>query len=89
MKVNYVTVRELIDIVENNVRGTYTLSYWNLHSDSTEPEVLVGSYIRRSGNEFWIEHNEGHPFPVDPEYQSGEICRFNNDRYQFSLLINC
>jgi len=85
MKVTYITVKELLRIVDNNVRGTYTLSYYNLHSDSTEPEILVGSYIRRSGNEFWLEGHEGHPFPIDPEYYAGDIYRFNNDHYQFSL----
>lgn len=85
MKVLYVTVRELVDIVKNNVRGTYTLSYWNLDYPEIEPDILVGSYIRRSGNEFWLEGHEGQPFPVDPEDNSGIIHRYNNDHYQFSL----
>jgi hypothetical protein len=85
----YITVDELFNIVENDIKGKYILKYWNLHSDCQEPEIFESERIMKdeyADDYFCLEGYEEHAFPISPKYDSGEIFRFDNDHYQFSLM---
>ncbi len=82
----YITVKELHEIVTNKTHGNYLLYYWNLDYNNA-PEILKSNLIEGSCGEFNLVGHEGHPFPIS-DSDGGEIKRFNNDHYQFSLFID-
>ena len=84
---SYVTVENLLNIVTNQLLGEYVLFYWNLDYPHQKPEVITSSQIEGYNGEFWLSGHEESPFPIDPQYDSGNIDHFYNDHYAFSLKL--
>lgn len=82
----YITVQQLQEIVTNKTHGNYLLYYWNLDYNNS-PEILKSNSITGLDGEFNLVGHEGHPFSISNS-DNGEIRRFNNDHYQFSLFID-
>jgi len=92
----YVTVEEIRHLIKNEVKGKYTLTYWNLHSD-LGPEIFHGNcieldeYSNIHDDEIYCnldtDRDGNGTFPIEFKWDRGEIHRFENDHYQFSLQV--
>lgn len=86
-----IKIEEILLLIKNQVPGPYILKYWNLDADNPAiPEVVEGMFIQsdhpdKEKIECFLNTDIALPFPVDFKYDSGDIERFNNDHYQFSL----
>lgn len=82
----YITVNQLHEIVNNKISGNYLLYYWNLDYNHS-PEILKSDAIKGSNGEFYLDGHDGHPFPIN-DSDEGDIRRFNNCHYEFSLFVD-